>query len=341
MSKIEWTEQTWNPIVGCSLVSPGCTNCYAMGMAHRLGGISIAHESNNGGDPGPLQHYRGLTRPSKAGAVWTGRVTLAPEHALLAPLKRRKPTTYFVNSMGDLFHEDVPDSWIDQVFAVMALCQQHTFQVLTKRSARMREYFGNVDPDGDRARECAISAAADAMIDAAYENEDSIQRRHRKLDKRLDCCGGGLPLPNVWLGVSAELQKEADERIPDLLGTPAAVRFVSAEPLLGPLKLDEIRHGMTTYYPLLQVPGYDTGCLHWVIVGGESGPHARELDPAWVRDLRAQCERAGVAFFFKQWGGPNKKRTGRELDGRTWDELPTHGRTTRPVRLPLLAATAT
>jgi protein gp37 len=133
MSKIEWTEKTWNPIVGCSIVSPGCTNCYAMKMAARLEAMARA-------DARSTQHYLGTTQRSKAGPVWTGKVALAPERILLEPLSRKKPTTYFVNSMGDFFHESVPDAWIDSVFAVMALCPQHTFQVLTKRSARMRAY---------------------------------------------------------------------------------------------------------------------------------------------------------------------------------------------------------
>lgn len=322
MTAIEWTERTWNPIVGCSVVSPGCTNCYAMRQAARIARMN----------PG-LEHYRALTEPSKAGPVWTGNIALAPDHILTEPLRRRKPTTYFVNSMGDLFHENVPDEWIDRVFAVMALCPQHTFQVLTKRSKRMLSY---------------ILRGADAT----------------------------WPLPNVWLGVSTEDQSRADERIPDLLDTPAAVRFVSAEPLLGPVVLTAIKQG-TGLRDALGGVAYEAGPMHrehhgeprldWVIVGGESGPSARPMHPDWLRALRDQCQRHGTAFFFKQWGewvqchedsgefqadedtyGPKvawnmperltirtqgaagadawgkvgKARAGRQLDGRTWDQMP-------------------
>lgn len=197
MTKIEWTERTWNPIVGCSIVSPGCTHCYAMGQAARL-------------LDKPGHHYEGTTKRVNGRAVWTGKVALAPDRILLKPLKTRRPTMWFVNSMGDLFHEWVPDEWIDRVFAVMALCPQHVFQVLTKRSSRMRAYVENL-PNRD-----------DLVADALANN---IRHRVR------------APLPNVWLGISAERQQEADARIPDLLATPAAVRFVSAEPLLGPLNI--------------------------------------------------------------------------------------------------------
>jgi protein gp37 len=283
MTKIEWTEKTWNPIVGCSIVSPGCTNCYAMKMAARI--------ERMGGAP----QYDGTTKPSRAGAVWTGKVALA-EKALLEPLKRQKPTTYFVNSMGDLFHEDVPDEWIDRVFSVMALCPQHTFQVLTKRSARMREYctkmFVEVD-EWDRIEIAAVGLGAtlDQALDAG-----------KLFDK---------PLPNVWLGVSSEDQTRADERIPDLLSTPAAVRFVSAEPLLGPIDLLQPQMGKAFCDALCkehcqaqsdqECPKFD-GQLDWVIVGGESGKGARPMHPDWARSLRDQCANAGVAFFFKQWG---------------------------------------
>lgn len=245
-SKIEWTERTWNPIVGCSLKSPGCINCYAERQAHRL--------ASNPATP----HYAGTTKMSKRGPVFTGKVAMAPESTLLEPLRRKKPTTYFVNSMGDLFHESIPDEWIDRVFDVMARSPRHTFQILTKRAERMRDY-----------------------------SEDWL-------------------LPNVWLGVSAERQQEADERIPLLLQTPAAIRFVSAEPLIGQIMLRNI----TGKHPTSE-PWHDHfDALHpqafpridWVIVGGESGHNARPMHPEWARSLRDQCEEAGVAFFFKQWG---------------------------------------
>lgn len=296
-SKIEWTEATWNPIVGCSIVSPGCTNCYAMKMAARL-------------DAMRQPRYAGLTKPSKGGAVWTGEMRLV-EDALTIPLRRKKPTTWFVNSMSDLFHESVPDAWIDRVFAVMALCPQHTFQVLTKRSARMRAYMA----PGMRSARGRVGTVAHAM------------------SCRFQCAGmpPAWPLPNVWLGVSAEDQRRADERVPDLLATPAAVRFVSAEPLLGPIdflsvewpgleghRVDVLRKGFWSEpgaHPLTakaagagEPKGWFTnhsdmpGRLDWIIVGGESGPEARPMHPAWARSIRDQCAGAGVAFHFKQHG---------------------------------------
>ena len=185
-------------------------------------------------------------------------------------LRRKKPTTWFVNSMGDLFHEAVPDAWIDRVFAVMALCPQHTFIVLTKRSARMRAYVSRLcsTPDNDSDEVDAIATEA-ASITGAVE----------------DAFANG-PLPNVWLGVSTEDQRRADERIPDLLATPAAVRLVSAEPLLGPISFNTI-----------DLPGLD-----WIIVGGESGKGARPMHPDWARSIRDQCAAADVPYFFKQWG---------------------------------------
>lgn len=321
MTKIEWTGATWNPFVGCSLASPGCTNCYAMSMAHRLG--------HNPATP----HYAGTTRRVNGNTVWTGKLAMAPDHVLTAPLRRNKPTTYFVNSMGDLFHEDVPDDWIDRVFAVMALCPQHTFQVLTKRAARMREYFA-ARQDGDPWAE-----AADHLADL-IGNED-----HPNVLEPSE-----IPLPNVWLGVSVEDQRRADERIPDLLATPAAIRFISAEPLLGPVDISPRLNGCyecaaecgyragNSNPPRqekchhcglegdflgefcsecgLQDFGYlcpncaanvvqfhpDTTILDWVITGGESGPGARPMHPDWARSLRDQCSAAGVPFFFKQAG---------------------------------------
>lgn len=236
---IEWTDSTWNPIVGCSIVSPGCTNCYAMAQAARI----VAMQ--------PTSHYAGTTQPSKAGAVWTSKVALAPDHILTAPLRWKRARRIFVNSMGDLFHEAVPDDWIDKVFAIMARCPQHQFQVLTKRSKRMREY--------------ATIASDMGQHWLALREVDEI-----------------WPLPNVWLGVSAEDQARADERIPDLLATPAAVRFVSAEPLLGPIDFSRF------------------GPVDQIIVGGESGTGFRPMQIEWAEDIMRQCREAGTAFFFKQ-----------------------------------------
>jgi len=210
----------------------------------------------------------------------------APDHVLLAPLHRKKPTVYFVNSMSDLFHENVPDEWIDRVFAVMALSPQHTFQVLTKRAGQMREYFAA------RGRLNSINGQKWSLLGTPIGS---------KINHGGQWMTPALPLPNVWLGVSAERQQEADERIPLLLQTPAAVRFISAEPLLGPIDLNAVN--VDDEIPLLRscVSG-DGRRLDWVIAGGESGKNARPMHPEWARSLRDQCKAAGVAFFFKQWG---------------------------------------
>ncbi len=285
MTKIEWTERTWNPIVGCSLVSPGCTNCYAMQMAYRL--AAMTNESFQRGHGATTAHYLGTVQRVNGHAVWTGKVRLASDATILAPLKRRKPTMYFVNSMGDLFHEQIPDAWIDRVFAVMALAPQHTFQVLTKRSARMRDYLTEVretwchrgfsTPGNERIHEAALAITGEGWLPETP---------------------GEWPLKNVWLGVSTEDQARAYERIPDLLATPAAVRFISAEPLLGPIDLSRWLEmgGLNTDLGLSN-PGLD-----WVIAGGESGTGARPMHPDWARSLRDQCAAAGTPFFFKQWG---------------------------------------
>lgn len=290
-SPIEWTEHTWNPIVGCTIVSPGCTNCYAMKMAAR---IEKMHAGLVVKGSGGAAHYLGTTKSVKGNSVWTGKLALAPEIILNEPLRRKKPTTYFVNSMGDLFHEDCPDEWIDQVFARMALAPQHTFQILTKRAERMRRYLGPFD----------------------QRRADSLGRKVIKLgyDGPLECLP--WPLPNVWLGVSAERQQEADKRIPELLATPAAVRFVSCEPLLGLVDLasikvprsygsflfDALRGVGRTWHDEPFTNSLDGRRLDWAIVGGESGANARPCSTEAVRLLRDQCEAAGVAFFLKQWG---------------------------------------
>lgn len=270
-SKIQWTDATWNPTVGCSVISPGCTNCYAMRHAWRL-----AH------NPKTMTKYEGTVRKVNGKAVWTGKVNL-DESALLAPLAWRKPRRVFVDSMSDLFHENVPDLAIDRVSAVMALTPHITYQVLTKRGERMREYCLN----------------APNLVGIAHE----IHCAHLGVDaSRNSAVGVGTlptmwPLPNVWKGVSVEDQRRADERVQALLDTPATVRFLSCEPLLGPVDLSPFLPG----YDSLAGEHVDTG-LHWVIVGGESGPDARPFDLAWARSLRDQCQAAGVAFFMKQLG---------------------------------------
>lgn len=230
-SAIEWTESTWNPLTGCTKISPGCKHCYAERMAKRLQAM---------GQP----NYR------------NGFQLTLHEHSLEIPLHRKQPQMIFVNSMSDLFHEEVPLEFILRIFATMSKASWHTFQVLTKRSDRLLE-----------------------------------------LDKEL------LWPENVWMGVSVENQSYTF-RIDHLRETHAVIKFLSLEPLLGPLAN-------------LNLSG-----IHWVIVGGESGPGARPIQESWVLDIRDQCLDANIPFFFKQWGGTNKKKSGRELDGKTWDELP-------------------
>lgn len=258
-TKIEWTDATWNPITGCSVVSPGCTNCYAM----KLAGTRLRNHPSR----------EGLTRDTKAGPVWTGEVRFNPQW-LDEPLRWKKPRMIFVCAHGDLFAEGVPDEWIDQVFAVMALAPQHTFQVLTKRPERMRQYLLDVDLlDRLMSAACRIHSAEGADWAA------DIHCGHSR----------GLPLHNVWLGISAEDQRRADERLPTLLNTPAAVHWISAEPLIGQLDLSRW---------MMPVPNR----IRWVVAGGESGPGARPMHPDWPRALRDQCAAAHVPFLFKQWG---------------------------------------
>ena len=302
-SKIEWTQETWNPVRGCSRISEGCRNCYAERQAARnLPGM----KSPTTGEPFAVM--------TPSGPRWTGKVELIP-HMLDVPLKRKKPTTYFVNSMSDLFHESLPDEEIAGVFRALHRAPQHTYQILTKRAERM--------------------AAIMPRIVATF----------------------GV-MPNVWLGVSVEDQAAADLRIPHLLKTPAAVRFLSVEPLLGSVDLRKWLRGQCP-----QCHGFDDYCadvaicetcrglnpigIDWVIVGGESGPGARPMHPDWARSIRDQCVAAGVPFFFKQWGewlpamqdgalngkvqivnasdAPErvgKHAAGRLLDGREWNEMP-------------------
>lgn len=243
-SEIEWTEATWNPVAGCTVLSPGCANCYAMRMAARLQAMG-------------MPKYAGTTRRSGKRHVWTTRVNVDTT-VLAAPLGWKKPQRIFVNSMSDLFQENVDESFIRAVWRIMAEAHWHSFQVLTKRPER--------------------------MLDVLAKPRFSV-------------------LPNVWLGTSVE---NADylERIDLLRQVPARVRFVSFEPLLGPIVQPNLRG------------------IHWAIIGGESGPHARPMQEWWVERLHDACERQGVAFFFKQWGGKRKKRSGRLFKDRTWDDYP-------------------
>lgn len=320
-TKIEWAEETWNPLVGCSIASAGCGHCYAVGECWRKQSHPNAKIA---------EKFAGTVRKTDAGQlVWTGKVNFS-EDALLLPLRWKRPRRIFVNSLSDLFHESVPDAWIDRIFAVMALCPQHTFQVLTKRSARMREYVCSL------RRERLLNRANEL-----FRTEKQVCAAHRSQ----------WPLPNVWLGVSVEDQARADERIPDLLAAPASVRWSSCEPLLGELRLDQLRYaGMTNIDALRGHHGVTMplqgrgGKLDWIVAGGESGPGARPMHPDWARSLRDQCGAAGVPFFFKQWGdylpagqlhavtgkpwnGPHplhtiKKYSGRNLDGQLHNAFP-------------------
>lgn len=312
-SKIEWTDATWNPTTGCTWASLGCDNCYAVIMTRRLAAMG-------------QKDYSGLTTKKH----FNGVVRNLP-HKLDAPFGWKKPRMVFVNSMSDLFHKDVPNDFIANVFATMYECQWHTFQVLTKRADRLkvlqnpRFTFAMATLAHNRLKRCSPEKAA---IVSVRDIEDDIR--------------GMWPLPNAWLGVSAENQATLDERLPLLAQTPAAVRFISAEPLLGPLDVG------TWFFSMMNA---EKRCaIGWLIAGGESGPKARPMHPDWARGLRDQCQAAGVPFFFKQWGAWNplttvdnrqllpfgdydvetkfgfkrvgKKAAGRLLDGREWNEFP-------------------
>jgi protein gp37 len=243
-TSIEWTDATWNPVAGCTIMSAGCTNCYAMRMAARLEAMGV-------------EKYNGLTRKSGGRAKWTGRVTL--DHGALTILEAwKKPRRVFVNSMSDLFHEDVSAEFVGEVWRVMARTPRHTFQILTKRPDRMAKILSKSD----------------------------------------------VPkLANVWLGTSIE-DSRVLYRLDELRAVPAAIRFVSFEPLIG------------------SVADASLESIDWAIIGGESGPAARPMDPDWVDEIHDACRASGTAFFFKQWGGINKKATGRRYRDQTWDELP-------------------
>lgn len=276
-TKIEWSDATWNPITGCSVASPGCTNCYAM----KLAGTRLAHHPSRAG----------LTRDTKAGPVWTGEVRFN-EQWLTQPLKWKRPRMVFVCAHGDLFHESVPDEWIDRVFAVMALAPQHKFQVLTKRAKRMSRYSN--DPNTPKR-------VAAVIIGMAMRSEISGGQTLAPLGSRLHESDPEFvkwPIQNIWNGVSTEDQRRADERIPDLLATPAAVRWVSAEPLLGPIDFTRVAEtaGLDPHWSMKQAG------LDWIVAGGESGPDARPMHHEWARSIRDQCAAAGVPFLFKQWG---------------------------------------
>lgn len=314
-SKIEWTDATWSPIrainlatgkVGwfCEHASPGCANCYAEGINKRLG--------------------TGL--PFKPGHRKDIEIIL-DEKMLLAPLRWKKPRMIFVCSMTDLFAEFVTDEWIDRIFAVMALCPQHTFQVLTKRARRMREYMSGLGTACEGASRQTDITAQMFAIDGEISEGRSMRRFSDADCLRLN---DNWPLPNCWLGVSAEDQIRADERIPDLLATSAAVRFVSYEPALGPVDfrrwlVGNEDNGVDMNRPIGSRVGACVGWtppLDWVIAGAESGRGARQCDLAWIRSVRDQCQTAGVAFFWKQHAQNGRKVPTPKLDGRRWVEMP-------------------
>lgn len=342
LSAIEWTEATWNPMVGCSKVSAGCKHCYAEVMARRLAAIPAT-----AGVYGQVVHGAEAA-PSNRGR-WNGRVVLNPS-TLRAPLRRKRSTMYFVNSMSDLFHESVTDEMLDQVFGVMLAGWQHTYQVLTKRPERMREYMSGLQQNLKRRM-----AVVDVALDALGEGVQWDKALQAWKNNDLHGAAGGLW--HVWLGTSVEDQAAYRERVPHLLATPAAVRFLSCEPLLGPVVFDlsptrMVRNGEPVHVdplrrqwcvvdvrgnrrPVTRFPWGEEAApgIDWVIVGGESGPGSRPMHPEWVRGIRDACLNAGVAFFFKQWGewAPGvedvmykvgKKVAGRVLDGAVWDEMP-------------------
>ncbi|MHB1065621.1 MAG: DUF5131 family protein [Georgenia sp.] len=263
---IAWTDATWNPIRGCTRVSEGCRNCYAEGVAARFSGPGLA--------------YEGLVRRTSAGPRWTGAITVVDDH-MADPLRWTRPRRIFVNSMSDLFHEKLSDEQIARVFAVMYLAHQHTFQVLTKRATRMREVL--TSPRFYRL-----------VLDHADAFRQDFPRKHGGIVGISDPTK--FPHANVWLGVSVENQQAAEERIPHLLETPAALRWLSCEPLIGPLDLSLARW-LHSGLPVNARAGID-----WTVIGGESGPSARPFDLDWARDLVRQCRGSGVRPFVKQLG---------------------------------------
>lgn len=306
---IEWTDETWNVINGCSVVSPGCTNCYAM----RLAGTRFRNHPSR----------EGLTIDSKAGPVWNGEVRLI-EHLIDQPLRWTRPRRIFVCAHGDLFFEGVACSWVERVLGVAIAAHHlrgHTFQILSKRSDRMREMLNHPS-----FWEAVNAYAADAVMSRV----DPLDRRSDDARATLDDYGPDNPPPGLWLGVSVEDQTRANQRIPDLLATPAAVRWISAEPLLAPLSVVE---WLSSWCPLCAKPllggahfsGRHCGTCHsetaridWGVVGGESGPGSRPMHPAWVRQLRDQFAAAGVPFLFKQWGDYLPDDDNTDADGFAW-----------------------
>ena len=322
-TKIQWTinsdgsqGETWNPVSGCRRKSPGCLNCYAERQAHRLSGNPNEKIASL---------YGGVTQITNGRPGWSGKAGFS-ESALMKPFLTRKPTTYFI-SLSDLFYEERPEADIDRVFAVIALCQQHRFQVLTKYTERMHSYLSDYS-----ARERIGSEMwflIEELVDPNSRRSDDIRATAPDVENE-----DAWPLPNLWLGVSCEDQKNADERIPLLLQTPAAVRFLSLEPLLGPIDL-EYPKSLFPDGPAMCCNGIDCGCMgiptepplvcevDWVIAGSESGPGARPAQEQWFRDIKNACKRWHTPFFLKQYADANGHKIGTpELDGQQWMQMP-------------------
>lgn len=335
-SAIEWTDATWNPVAGCTRVSAGCDHCYAVTMTNRLEAM---------GQP----KYSGLTvLNGKGDRHFNGKISLS-ESDLTIPLKRKNPTVYFVNSMSDLFHKDVPFEFIAAVYGVMDACEYtwnkpgeephgHTFQILTKRPERAFEFYEWVKEQSRGLSPIGPRWSRESTFCFRHANSRIDFRKDANI--RLSLSKGVWPLPNVWLGTSVENQETADERIPHLLKCPAAVRFLSVEPLLGPVSLRWLcawpENAPTTAMrpnrePMNELDGLRR--IGWVIVGGESGPGARPMHPDWATSIRDQCVAAGVPFFFKQWGQFSPIATCKGLawlsvfpDGRTKEASEYEGR---------------
>ena len=311
---IEWTDKTWNPVTGCTKVSSGCAHCYAEGVADRFWNTQYRHTVERGFIP--VSAYNG---DHMTGTPRKFTDVLSHPDRLNQPLRWKKPSRVFVNSMSDLFHEDVADHFIDQVFAIMALSPLHTFQVLTKRAERMRDYM----LDSLRHHDVTMMMQDQEHGVAALLPANGRSFARWPLD---------WPLPNVWLGVSVENQYFADERIPLLLQTPAAVRFISAEPLLGRVDLYAFLTSPERD-ECLQILGHGAAAapgLNWVIVGGESGPQARPCEVAWVRSIVKQCQASRVPVFIKQLGADPRDAAAERDDmcaRETWPEgwIPTVG----------------
>ena len=291
---IEWTDATWNCIYGCSRVSPGCENCYAESFSHRFSGQK-GHR------------MEGLTVLRKKGPSWTGKITLAPDR-LNQPLRWTRPRMIFVNSLSDVFHKKVPFEFVAAMFGVMGLAQDHTFQILTKRHERMVEFYGWLEAEAKSRAGKPVQACLWHLDDHNAQGADvTIPKELYQGEVALD-----WPLNNVWMGVSVEDQERCNERIPYLQQVPAAVRFLSMEPMVG------------------EVDYLDLRGIHWVILGGESGPGSRPMNPDWVRYVRDRCNEEGVPFFMKQWGqhdsdgvkAKSKKTTGCAIDGVDHKEWP-------------------